>query len=61
MDKLESHLRCHSSDRPYKCALCDESFKDRASLLGHGKSSHQGGKGGTRYFIMGHFFYRKKY
>ena len=45
LDKLEIHLRCHSSDRPYVCNIpnCDKTYKDPTSLQFH-KKSHTGAR-----------------
>ncbi len=49
MDKLEIHLRCHSSDRPFKCDLCEKTYKDQTALLYH-KKSHTGNS--ERYLLL---------
>ncbi|XP_065361476.1 transcriptional repressor CTCF [Calliphora vicina] len=38
---LSRHLKTHSDDRPYKCAVCERGFKTNASLLNH-RNTHLG-------------------
>ena len=41
MDKLESHLKSHSAERPVKCGEgCDKTYKDQAGLAAHRRTTH---------------------
>ena len=35
LSNLQSHSRCHQTDKPYKCNSCYKCFHDEASLLDH--------------------------
>ena len=35
LSNLQSHSRCHQTDKPYKCNSCYKCFHDEASLLEH--------------------------
>ena len=35
LSNLQSHSRCHQTDKPYKCNSCYKCFSDEASLLEH--------------------------
>lgn len=35
MSNLQSHSRCHQTDKPYKCNSCYKCFSDEPSLLEH--------------------------
>ena len=41
MDKLEIHMRCHSTERPFACDQCEKTYKDPTSLSIH-KKTHTG-------------------
>ena len=32
---LRTHMRVHSTDRPFKCPQCEKTFKDKQTLKGH--------------------------
>lgn len=35
LSNLQSHSRCHQTDKPYKCNSCYKCFSDEPSLLEH--------------------------
>ena len=35
LSNLQSHSRCHQTDKPYKCNSCYKCFHDEVSLLEH--------------------------
>lgn len=40
---LRSHLCKHTSDRPYKCVMCEQGFSQKFNLINHMKN-HSGPK-----------------
>lgn len=40
MKDLNIHRRQHTNEKPYKCGICGEGFKQNVSLRGHKKSKH---------------------
>ncbi|KAJ0184146.1 hypothetical protein K1T71_000569 [Dendrolimus kikuchii] len=46
---LEGHMRSHSGERPFRCALCASAFGYEAALYNHNKLVHLKTKTGRAY------------